>query len=265
MTNYKSGNERPANAVLMAIPFHGFYDTIYSDLPDINMVAYNEAEDQETGERGKKRANYLHLTEGEIECVLYDNMQWHNAYMEIASDYVSAMNIYFKQEHNANLQLVFAELDSPREYNFTTDRIFAWIPMQKVRGMFALSKKDSHNRLAHHIQERFTSRSGFISHYENELTEWLNKPLEIWDHNELETLFLSYIDIVGDNVSNIMGERLYYMLAENNEYADSHIDWAAYEAERANVISDKLAAHTAKLRANGYRVAKTMNARKKRR
>ena len=46
--------------------------------------------------------------------------------------------------------------------------------------------------LRHAIKERFTSRSGFISSYPNNLEAWNSDPLT-WDHNELGTLLVALL------------------------------------------------------------------------
>ncbi|MFM0341159.1 hypothetical protein [Paraburkholderia fungorum] len=77
---------------------------------------------------------------------------------------------------------------SPREYNFETDRIFAYINRSSVRELY---HRVDGAVLADMIRVRHTSCSGFISFYPNDLDDWKAKPLKDWDHNELGTLLLA--------------------------------------------------------------------------
>lgn len=101
-----------------------------------------------------------------------------------------------KKRHKADsIGLQFVAIDSPRYYNFSTDRLICNISLTTLRRIFTLSRADGHARFAAEIRRRFTSRDGFISFYSNRLADWLEKPLADYDHNEAGTLLAA---IIGD-------------------------------------------------------------------
>jgi hypothetical protein len=71
--------------------------------------------------------------------------------------------------------------------------------------------------LSRAIKEQFTSRSGFTSLYSNDVLEWIVKPLDKWDHNEIGTLFECIILQAGKEGDFDMD--MYYRLSER---ASSH-------------------------------------------
>lgn len=143
----------------------------------------------------------------------------------------------------------FESMDSPREYNFTTDRLFVDVPLKTLRAMFRKSAEGRHEALANIIRERHASRSGFHSFYSVDLTRWLSKPLRDWDHNELGTLILAALETAGADLSR--GEYYRGFWADVRETCldgetashafDSAVDWAALDRERAEMRVAKLA------------------------
>ena len=76
---------------------------------------------------------------------------------------------------------------SPREYNFTTDRIFIKLPAKEIRRIHKATEPEV---LAEVAAEEFTSRSGFISFYSPDVESW--GPLKTWDHNQRYCLLTAY-------------------------------------------------------------------------
>ena len=97
------------------------------------------------------------------------------------------------QRNFDSIGMRFEETTSPREYNFETDRLFALVPDSFIRKLWRISKAEKHIRLQAMIENRFTSRSGFISYYPNRLADWPADLLD-WDYNQLGTLLLALID-----------------------------------------------------------------------
>lgn len=83
----------------------------------------------------------------------------------------------------------FAALTSPKYYNFETDRIFVNITRGHVARLWRNTDRDTFTRIA---KERFTSRDGFMSFYRPDWREWGR--LSEWDHNQLGTLLLAYLE-----------------------------------------------------------------------
>lgn len=89
---------------------------------------------------------------------------------------------------HAMIELEFKELISPREYNFTTDRILCYVNDRgRLRHIYHVLCGDS-NKLDQDIKDHFQSRSGFASFYDDFADNWREKPLRQWDANELSIL-----------------------------------------------------------------------------
>lgn len=245
--------ERPALSV--CIPFSGFYESLWSDLVDSeeSSFAENEAEKQESAEYYPEtfQPEHLRLDAGEIVELTMSHCDYRAAYQSIARDYVDSF-IDWAEERLGDaipgfgLVAEFEEMTSPREYNFATDRLFALIPYSCLAELFRLSEANGHGALAHIIRERFTSYDGFHSHYRNDVESWLEKPLDEWDHNELQTLLLAALALAEPDSA---GERLDWQVYEHgdfsshgHEYFDSAMDWAAYEAALEAARDEKLEA-----------------------
>ncbi|WP_218012891.1 hypothetical protein, partial [Streptococcus salivarius] len=77
---------------------------------------------------------------------------------------------------------------------------------------------------------------GFISHYDNALDSWLAKPLQEWDHNEIETLLVA---MTGEPETM----DFYYRMGDSWGYQawESAVDWSRYDAKVAELRAEKLA------------------------
>jgi hypothetical protein len=126
---------------------------------------------------------------------LYSSVDWTSAHKAMATDWVETMLNYVETETgikfcaSSNVDLV-----SPREYNFSTDRVFVKIRYSAIRHMYktVMRTVDSRKIMSDMVAQRFTSRSGFISHYKATLTDW-SSDLREWDHNELGTLLEAFL------------------------------------------------------------------------
>ena len=153
------------------IPFSGFYYSIHDDA--INSEIERIFSDYETG---------CDVNNGLVDRAHMDG-NFRHFFVEYAKAYVEAFADEFEIP-----SLKFKELDSPREYNFTTDKIVCEIDIRDVRRIMAdIDKKELENR----VKERFTSYDGFISFYSNDVNDW---PSEVsdWDCNQLRTLLEVY-------------------------------------------------------------------------
>ena len=158
------------------IPFHGFYNSIHD-------AAFNSALEQEGREVG--------------------DVDWRKAFRGYAAEFAKQFL------HEINIQGQFDRLESPREYNFTTDRIFVEIPLPEVVRMLAEVDPETLNRVA---EERHASRSGFSSFYSPRVGSW--GPVETWDCNQVGTLLQAY--------------------------AGEDLDWAIAETLECNGVVDRL-------------------------
>lgn len=155
--------------MLTILPFSGFYESLHDgNLDDaIERMFADTNGDVLPG-----------MTEHAIS-----NCNWRQVHEAYAKDYTERFAI----EHE--VALVYESLHSPREYNFTTDRIFATIELAEVERMFNEVDID---RLEEFVKETFTRRSGFIPSYSNDVHSW--GPLDKWDANQVGTLLVAWID-----------------------------------------------------------------------
>lgn len=251
------------------LPFPGFYNTLYSDLIDSEEQQWaeykaDESEDDSDSEQWWPEA--LQLSATDLSGLLFDATDYGACHRAIAHSYVDALNDHLGEVFDmtrratrgawdsatgkmrkvkydrASIGMTFESMDSPREYNFATDRVYGNIPALTMRRLFKRSRDDDHATLAEVIRERFTSRSGFISGYSNDLETWLAKPLAEWDHNELGTLLIAAMILAGADPED--GElSIYYAVAEGS-YQDWErgVDWAKLDSKRADMRAEKLQA-----------------------
>lgn len=257
--------------VSVCLPFPGFCGTKYEGLIDDeenrfveNCVNESDHEDDE-----KNFPEPIRLDEDEIFDLTNRHSDYEAVRVSIAEAYVSVASHYFgealgihrtkrEERHHWNLEtseftrrnervrrptllLEAEEMTSPREYNFETDRIFARMPLVMAREMFARSKREGHKALAGIIRDRFTSCSGFVSSYSNDIAEWLEKPLASWDHNEVGTLLLAALALAGVDADELDWS-IYYTITEDSNYWENCIDWPKFEADRLEKRAEKLAA-----------------------
>lgn len=210
------------------IPFGGFYESLLSDLVDRDGEQFPEyeAEGEADPEDSRYQPKELRLPEKAFSEALWRAYKPHEAYEEIARHYVQAFQNLLESESGLKIRFKFAAITSPKYYNFETDRIFCDISGMAVKKLFAYSRKlDGHDTLKRIIEERFTSRDGFYSRYSNSLAEWLEKPLAVWDHNELGTLLLVAVETMGDDYDF----SIYEDLADNSyRYFEMAVDWPTY-------------------------------------
>jgi hypothetical protein len=197
--------------LLTTIPFSGFYESIHD-------MAIDNAIEREFDVDGDGEPDCLpdHIDMGDI----IRDMDMRRLLNDYARAYVDFIN-----EHFDLPSLEFESLQSPREYNFTTDRIFAYISVQDIAKMYAAIPRD---RFAEWIEEQFTSCPGFISFYSNSLTEWLKQSGQ-WDHNQIGTLMQAYVTYEdGDKLSDC-------------NYEMEFLDWHGLDEDIHNYIPEKYA------------------------
>lgn len=109
----------------------------------------------------------------------FDDVQWHTVHKAYAKAYVEHLT------HVTGHPFEFSELVSPREYNFTTDRIFV---KTELAPLYATTPIEAVKAQA---AELFTSRSGFHSFYSPDIDTW--GPLEGWDYNQALALTSAWL------------------------------------------------------------------------
>ena len=162
------------------IPFCGFYESFISD--DI---------DYQIGQQIEWDTDIYDLNEDEQQ-VLDDSYLSVNRsyfYNQIAEDYTNFyIEILNRRLEGFELKVKFNLITSPKEYNFETDRIFIDIEKDHAIDFIKYIIKNYKKELEEKIKQRFTSRSGYWSHYKNTLDSWTQDYSE-WDCNMIGTCF----------------------------------------------------------------------------
>ena len=168
------------NKLESTIPFDGFYESFIS--ADI---------EYQMGQQIEWDCDIYDLNESEEE-ILYNNYLSVNTsyfYNQIAEDYtnlyIDALNERLK---GFSLKANYKCFESPREYNFKTDRIFIEIEENHAVDFIKYLVKNYKKELEKKIQNRFTSRDGFNSFYKNSIDLW-TKDFKEWDCNMIGTCF----------------------------------------------------------------------------
>ena len=112
-----------------------------------------------------------------------DYPKWTLAYVKA---YTEALNELLKEE-NFDLRLQFESIDSPKFYNFETDRIFATLDISDLE-----ERPWTTHTMRTWCQKRHLSRPGFVSHYDPDHKNW--GPVNTWDHNQLLTGLLATME-----------------------------------------------------------------------
>lgn len=253
--------------VSVNIPFPGFYESLLSgglDREEESFVEYRT--DESEGDHGESEARIpapFRLNADELSSLVWDCMDYGCAHLNIARQYLDAFDYWaaealeitarrkvkvYRWETSSyvtevrphpTLRLAFEEMTSPREYNFATDRIFALVPLSVMRDLFRRSRAEGHATLAAVIARRFTSRSGFISHYPNDLDAWTAKPLAEWDYNELGTLLIAALEMVEADSDDFPDSEAYEAIDFYSAF-DAGMDWQKYDSKLLDARREKL-------------------------
>lgn len=181
------------------IPFSGFYESWHSEEIDDVLVQLFDDEDG--------NPNWESYED------LCSTCEWSKVFLEYAKTYTKEFADLF------DVKVAFMKVESPREYNFTTDRIIAAIELAEVRRLWKAVPKSI---LYEKSKERHTSYPGFHSFYDPEFVH--NTPLPEWDMNMVGTLLEAWVqwktedgDVCEEWEREIMAD------ARANGYVDSWI------------------------------------------
>lgn len=181
------------------IPFMGFYNSVHD--AQIDDVIEMEASDPETG---------CHVDQEK-----FDEIFSKTDFKAVHEAYAKEFCERFAEE--IEVKLTFKLLSSPKYYNYETDRIIAEIELPEVERIFNSVGK---NILQEKIAERFTSRSGFISHYPNSLDKW-PKDLAEWDLNHIGTL----IEVYAESIHGWDHDKEVYLIDSAFEIVAPHLNY----------------------------------------
>lgn len=217
------------NLVTATIPFAGFYESPYSyeieGTIEREVEYYSERFNLSESERETLESGYLEKGHG-------------NFWQDIARDYSEGFLFEVERETGLELRAKFEVMESPREYNFRGDTLFIQMPERQALAFIEYVLANHKGELEELIRQRFTSRSGFISFYENTLEAW-GDPIE-WDCNQLGTCFevFAYIESeIYDAYS--LYESISNGLAETLSDAASALLDKCFEAEAIEDANEK--------------------------
>lgn len=222
--------------------FPGFYESSLSQVIDSDMEQFIEYRSEE------QESEYPKPLQVDLSRVVWDGnfLNYAIAQEHIAESWLADFDSYAgseldmkrnmwiyswadkrKKRHKVDsIGLRFAAIDSPKYYNFQTDRLICDISLTTLRRLFALSRAENHKRFEAEIRRRFTSRDGFISFYSNRLADWLEKPLAEYDHNEAGTLLAALVEALVED-----GDSSYYWGIEDSYSAfDKAFDFSGFDA-----------------------------------
>jgi hypothetical protein len=202
---------------ISTIPFGGFYNSIHDS--EIDNTLERMFSDRDTGNE---------RNEG-LEQAFYRKCDFSVVHLDYAKAYAEAFADKFE------IKAEFESMSSPKEYNFTTDRIFITIADSEVVRLHSLVKADELDKVA---KERFTSYDGFSSSYSNDVGDW--GPVAEWDHNQIGALIQAYVNQESDSEFDQYSELSLMESFTSNGGLDSSLDTANPEAARLYKIHDYL-------------------------
>ena len=214
------------------LPFAGFYNTWHGAEFD-NVLEYM-FDPEGSGDEFS----------GQLAQRFWDTIDWHaaqTAYSKAyAGNFAAALGCKVCD---------WEEMVSPREYNFTTDRLFARFDAVELRAL--LARADIRAELDIVAADMFTSRSGFMSHYSPTVGDW-GDDLAEWDYNQRGALLQAAANIIiADGETFDQEKELELMESERcnggiDEYMWSNTTDGAVIGNRCDKVARYLAAREAR-------------------
>lgn len=166
------------------VPFPGFYESYLNmEIDNVDQQCADEFTPPE------EEMNNADVFPYDIYNVITDNTNYAEAHIKIAEAWVDALSNYITGEYGLYFEMTFKTMTSPREYNFSTDRVFANITDTDLEELFERVDKASLTKVC---EEQLKPRSGFISFYDHNWVTW--GPLHTWDANQTGLLLEALLD-----------------------------------------------------------------------
>lgn len=159
--------------MLTTLPqFHGFYESCHDQ--QLDMALENIMGDSSgCSPISDKLSNDVHI-----------HLNWQHVFEAYAARY--AEDFCDKLKAHCGVEMTYKDMQSPKEYNFTTDRLFCEIDGVNLVKLEQWVSKHCKAEFLEVCKESFTSRSGFISSYSPDYDDWPD--LLDWDHNQIGAL-----------------------------------------------------------------------------
>lgn len=196
--------------------FSGFYNSIFT--PDFNVWdLFNGADNVD-----KDIVDYC-IENAEVPQEYYD---------EVAKTYLEHMGNYIV-EAVPSIKMEYKELESPKYYNYETDRIIGTCNYNEVKEDIKSVLNKYPNILDFVVKKHFTSYSGFISFYSNNYKEW---DFDNLDHNQLMAVMevLTIIGFMHDNYADVKDE----ITESDVDNIESTIEGDVFEYILGNVYAE---------------------------
>lgn len=160
--------------MLSTIPFDGFYCSKHDQALDFELERMFADND------GAPRWDIISHA--------FDQINWQQVHTTYARHYTQDV------AEACKIAMTFESMRSPKEYNFTTDRIFVTIEQDEVA---RLLRDVGHDAFSTVCKSQLTSRDGFASFYSPDYKTW--GALKDWDHVQVGMVMLAYIGgIIGN-------------------------------------------------------------------
>lgn len=127
------------------VPFGGFYNSLHSSLIDSMLDNFYSDED------------------GNALCYDDLNINYDEIHAQYIKAYINNLNEFLRDDFEIDVTFHNLRLDSPREYNFTTDKINCNISDLNCKKLINLFKKDNYFLSA--LRDYTKSYDGYISFY----------------------------------------------------------------------------------------------------
>lgn len=241
------------------IPFPGFYQTRFVGEGDLaaEIETYNRCEDGSYEGAESSYPEALRLDESDIVDAYSGAMDWRDAFDAMGRDYAAEFAEQAESLLGVKLQAEFAAIESPKFYNFETDRLFMKVDSAVLEFFYVKLKRDYAKGFAAIVEKRHSSYDGFHSFYSADASTWWRKPFSKWDINERSTLFLAALEWAfessksgvpcgyetGMSAADWLMSEAESDVCESwsgNAGFDQHLNWPAYEADLVGRRARKL-------------------------
>ena len=181
--------------------FNGFYNTLFENIIDnateFAIDNYNE--------QNNTLLNYDDF-----------NFDFTTIQNEICRDAVSKIEEKLN-EIGINCSIIYENLVSPREYNFSNDSINIEINFKKFSQVIEILEQN-YDSFSKFIKDNYTSRDGFISSYSNYSSDWME---DLKNDSENETHKVgAVLNFILQEIEEYKADDLYHELCENAYFVE---------------------------------------------
>ena len=167
-----------------------------------------------------------------------------DTYLEKLGDLYTTEVGYLLPIEFSSENFTFESTSSPRYYNYSTDRLFVTLhnydEQIEVLRDYA---NNLHDLFSQHLKDKYTSCSGYIPYYSNDIADWLDRDSSDLDHNEIGEYIAFYLSnenaschqSVDDQIKDSLDDRLDNWVYSNYEYENLELLNAVYDAIEAKI------------------------------